>query len=193
MYQSSHWSVRLPEMAVTVIGAFSICHVCQDPQDCSIFFHDLSAWPACCLPCSILKQPNSKFLCRPALGICAILLEHNCAMRALQFSGVCYYFFLAILMSQSWAALMVDQGCQNVPGAGDMTDTINNQMFALSIEMALYARQTLEDFIYRPQGVTDANRERVTNLLAAAALPTSHASFRRAVDGIIGGFPQTLS
>ena len=144
------------------------------------------------VPC-ILKQPDSKISRRPALRICAIVLEHNHAMRALQFFGVCYYFFLAILTSQSWAALMVDQGCQNVPGVGDMTDTINNQMFALSIEMALYARQTLEDFIYRPQGMTEANRERVTNLLAAAAIPTTNARFRRAVDGIIGRFSQNLS
>ena len=143
------------------------------------------------VPC-LLNQPDRKISCRSALRICAILPEHNRAMRPLQFFGVCYYFFLAILTGQSWAALVVDQGCQNVPGAGDMTDTINDQMFDLSVEMAWYARQTLEDFIYRPQGMTDVNRERVTNLLAAYALPTTNARFRRAVDGIIGRFPQAL-
>ena len=96
-------------------------------------------------------------------------------------------------MSQSWAALMVTQGCRNVPGVGDMTDTINNQLFALSIEMAQNARRTLEDFIYRPQELTEANRQRVNNLLAVAALPSRNARFRRAVDGIIGRFPQNLS
>ena len=144
------------------------------------------------VPC-ILKQPNSKISCRPVLRVCAILLEHNSAMRALQFFAVCYYFFLAILKSQSWAALTVDESCLNVPGVGDMTDTINNQMFVLSIDMAQYARRTLEDFVYRPQDMGQTNRERVNNLLAVAALPSSNARFRRAVDGIIGRFPRTLS
>ena len=144
------------------------------------------------VPC-VLRQPNSKISCRLALRNCSILLENNRAMRALQFFGVCYYFFLAILTSQSWAALTVDQSCQNVPGVGDMTDTINNQLFILSIEMAQNARQTLEEFIYRPQDMTQANRQRVNDLLAVVALPSNNARFRRTVDGLIGKFPQNLS
>ena len=74
-----------------------------------------------------------------------------------------------------------------------MTDTINNELFVRSIQMAEYARWTLEDFIYRPQDMTEANRRRINDLLAVAALPSRNARFRRAVDGIIGRFPQNLS
>ena len=144
------------------------------------------------VPC-ILKHPNSKISYRPVLRICAILFEHNRAMRAFQFFGVCYYYFLAILTSQSWAALRVDQSCLDVPGLGDMTDTINNQLFELSIDMAQNARRTLEDFVYRPQRMGQSNRVRVNNLLAVAAVPYSNPRFRRALDGIIGRLPQNLS
>ena len=148
-----------------------------------MFFHDLSA--SSLIPCN-LKQPNSKISCRLALRICSIILEHSFPMRALQFFGVCFYFFFAILTSQSWAALTIDQSCLNVPVVGDMTDTINNQMFFL----ALNAQETLEEFIYRPQDMTVANRQRINELLAALALPSSHPRFRRAVDGLIGRSPK---
>ncbi|KAK0516038.1 hypothetical protein JMJ35_002072 [Cladonia borealis] len=113
-------------------------------------------------------------------------------MRALQFFGVCYYFFLVILTSQSWAALTIDQSCLNVPGVGDMTDTINNQMFVLAKQMALNAQETLEEFIYSPQDMTEANRQRINELLAVMALPSNNARFRRTVDGLIGKSPQKL-
>lgn len=141
----------------------------------------------------MLEHSDSKISYRPVLRICAILFEHNRAMRALQFFGVCYYYFLAILTSQSWAALMLDQSCLDVPGLGDMTDTINNEMFELSIDMAQNARRTLEDFIYRPQRMGQSNRVRVNNLLAVAAVPYSNPRFRRALDGVIGRLPQNLS
>ena len=82
--------------------------------------------------------------------------------------------------------LIIAAGCTNIPGLGDGTAIINDEMFELSRQVAVNARELIRDAVFYPDAMTQADRVRVFEILATLALPVGHSRFREVVDGLMG-------
>lgn len=92
----------------------------------------------------------------------------------------------ALFAGHTWARLNIDAGCAAVPGSGDMRNVINDDIFYLVQQIALYAAEQIDQAVYHPHQTTPANVQRIFQLLAAMTLPNTNSRFHRTADGLIG-------
>ena len=72
--------------------------------------------------------------------------------------------------------LYVSSGCNNVPGVGDASQILNNEMFPLAVAMAANAYDQIDDAINFPDSMTEDNRKRILKVLRSFTYPSLRTS-----------------